>query len=251
MTGRLHFHFSLSCMGEGNGNPLQCSCLENPRDGWAWWAAVYGITQSQTWLKWLSSSSSNSVYKLSKQGDNIQPWHTPFSIWNQFCVPCLVLSVRSWPASNFFRSQVRWSGSPISLRIFHCFLWSAQSKALTWSMKQNQLFFWNSLAFSMMQRVLPIWSLVPLQFLNPAWTSGSSRFTYWLKPTLENFQHYFANVWNECNCAVVWTFFGTTIPWDWNENWLLQFCGHCWVFQICRHTECSTLIGHLLGFEIA
>ena len=55
---RLHFHFWLSCFGEGNGNPLQCSCLENPRDGGAWWAAVYGVTQSQTGLKRLSSSSS-------------------------------------------------------------------------------------------------------------------------------------------------------------------------------------------------
>ena len=48
---RLHFYFSLSCMGEGNGNPLQCSCLENPRDGGAWWAAVYGVAQSRTRLK--------------------------------------------------------------------------------------------------------------------------------------------------------------------------------------------------------
>ena len=57
-TERLHFHFSLSCIGEGNGNPLQCSCLENPRDGGAWWAAVYGVTESRTRLKRLSSSSS-------------------------------------------------------------------------------------------------------------------------------------------------------------------------------------------------
>ena len=56
-TERLHFHFSLSCIGEGNGNPLQCSCLENPRDGGAWWAAIYGVAQSQTRLKRLSSSS--------------------------------------------------------------------------------------------------------------------------------------------------------------------------------------------------
>ena len=55
MTERHHFHFSLSCIGEGNGNPLQCSCLENPRDGGAWWASVYGVTQSRTQLKWLSS----------------------------------------------------------------------------------------------------------------------------------------------------------------------------------------------------
>ena len=59
-TERLHFHFSLSCIGEGNGNPLQCSYLENPRDGGAWWAAVYGVAQSQTQLKQLSSSSSSS-----------------------------------------------------------------------------------------------------------------------------------------------------------------------------------------------
>ena len=55
-TERLHFHFSLSCTGEGNGNPLQCSCLENPRDGGAWWAVVYGVAQSRTRLKLLSSS---------------------------------------------------------------------------------------------------------------------------------------------------------------------------------------------------
>ena len=56
-TERLHFHFFLSCIGEGNGNPLQCSCLENPRDGGGWWAAVYGVAQSRTWLKRLSSST--------------------------------------------------------------------------------------------------------------------------------------------------------------------------------------------------
>ena len=57
-TERLHFHFSPSCIGKGNGNPLQCSCLENPRDGGAWWVAVYEVAQSWTWLKRLSSSSS-------------------------------------------------------------------------------------------------------------------------------------------------------------------------------------------------
>ena len=56
-TEQLHFQFSLSCIGERNSNPLQCSCLENPRDGGAWWAAVYGITESWTRLKQLSSSS--------------------------------------------------------------------------------------------------------------------------------------------------------------------------------------------------
>ena len=57
-TEQLHFHFSLSCIGEGNGYPLQCSCLENPREGGAWWADIYGVAQSRTRLKRLSSSSS-------------------------------------------------------------------------------------------------------------------------------------------------------------------------------------------------
>ena len=64
-TERLHFPFSLSCTGEGNGNPLQCSCLENPRDGEAWWAAVSGVAQNRTRLKRVSSSSSNFVQPLS------------------------------------------------------------------------------------------------------------------------------------------------------------------------------------------
>ena len=76
-TERLHFHFSLSCIGEGNGNPLQYSCLENPRDGGSWWAAVYGVAQSQTQLKQLSSSSSVQSEKrshfeyLSREGFNV------------------------------------------------------------------------------------------------------------------------------------------------------------------------------------
>ena len=63
-TERLDFHFSLSCTGEGNGNPLQCSCLENPRDGGAWLAAVYGVAQSRTQLKRLSSSAISVVLRL-------------------------------------------------------------------------------------------------------------------------------------------------------------------------------------------
>ena len=78
-TERLHFHFSLSRNGEGNGNPLQCSCLENPRDGRAWWAAVYGVAQSRTRLKRLSSSSSSSR----KQN---QMW------------PCRPTPLQQWPS---------------------------------------------------------------------------------------------------------------------------------------------------------
>ena len=76
-TERLHVHFSLSCIGEGNGNPLQCSCLENPRDDGAWWAAVYGVSQSWTRLKRLSSSSSNSrinINNLKTRQNYLQAW---------------------------------------------------------------------------------------------------------------------------------------------------------------------------------
>ena len=72
-----------------------------------------------------------SAYKLNKQDGYIQPWHTPFPILNQSFVPCPVLTVASWPAYRLLRRQVRWSGVHISLRIFHSFLWSTQSKALT------------------------------------------------------------------------------------------------------------------------
>ena len=78
-TEQLHFHFSLSCTGEGNGNPLQCSCLENPRDGGAWWAAIiYGVTQSWTRLKRVSSSMLKVFYQISHSrihsSDLQQPW---------------------------------------------------------------------------------------------------------------------------------------------------------------------------------
>ena len=74
MTEWLHFHFSLSCIEEGNGNPLQCSCLENPKDGGAWWAAVHGVAQSQTRLKWLSSSSSSQYSCLENLMDGGAWW---------------------------------------------------------------------------------------------------------------------------------------------------------------------------------
>ena len=78
MTERLHFHFSLSCIREENGNPLQYSCLENPKDGGAWWPAVYGVAQSRTRLKWLSSSKHIHTYILST-------CITVYWLWFQVC----------------------------------------------------------------------------------------------------------------------------------------------------------------------
>ena len=78
-TERLHFHFSLSCIGKGNGNPLQCSCLENPRDGEAWWAAIFGVAQSRTRLKRLSSSSSRRIFyykaRRARYGEQVAGWY--------------------------------------------------------------------------------------------------------------------------------------------------------------------------------
>ena len=156
-----------------------------------------------------------SAYKLNYQDYNVQPWCTPFPNWNQSVVPCKVLILASWPTYWFLRRPVRWSVIPNSLRIFHSLLWSTQSKVIAKSMKQNQIFFFNSLAFSMIQWMLEIWCLVPLLFLNPAWTSGSCWFTYcwsllWriLSMTLLACEMY----------AGVWTFFGIALLWDWDEH---------------------------------
>ena len=82
---------SLSRIGDGNGNPLQCFCLENPRDGGAWWAAVSGVAQSQTRLKWLSSSSS-SFYMY---------WETRKLVWSLYCDIRLIAVVWNWTCDIF------------------------------------------------------------------------------------------------------------------------------------------------------
>ena len=84
----------------------------------------------------------DSAYKLNKQGDNIQPWHTPFPIWNQSVVPCPVLTVASWPTYRFLRRQVMWSGIPISWRIFHSLLWSTQSKPFDFFFLNLTILYW-------------------------------------------------------------------------------------------------------------
>ena len=93
---------------------------------WDYWYFCGNLDASLCFIQPGISSMMYSAYKSNKQGDNIQCWHTPFPIWNQSIVPCLVLIVASWPAYTFLRRQVRWSGIPISLRIFHSLLWSTQ-----------------------------------------------------------------------------------------------------------------------------
>ena len=115
-----------------------------------------------------------SAYKLNKQqGDNIQPWRTPFPIWNQSVVLSPVLTVASWPANRFLNRQVFPSLSEFSTGCHDPHkVFGIVNKA------KIDVFFWKYLAFLMIQQMLAIWSLVPMHFYNPAWTSGSSRFTY-------------------------------------------------------------------------
>ena len=109
MTERLHFHFSLSCIGEGNGNPLQCSCLENPRDGEAWWAAVCGVAQSQTRLKRLGggggSSSERYILFLSKCYISVCPYLTTALIMRLCQASLLEVSQRHLKGSWIFQPR--------------------------------------------------------------------------------------------------------------------------------------------------
>ena len=85
-------------------------------------------------------------------------------------------------------------------------------------MKCKQMFYWNSIAFFMIQQMLAIWSLVPVTFLNLAWTSGSSQFKYCWSLT-KDFELDLTSMGNEHNCPVVWTFFSTALLWDWGKHW--------------------------------
>ena len=177
-----------------------------------------------------------SAFNLNKQSDNIQPWHTPFTIWNQ-SVPFPVLTVASWPAYRFLRRQVRWSGIPISFRIFQFIV--------IYTVK----------GFGIINKAkIDIFLGLSCFFYDPTdvdnLISGSSgfsksslyisKFTFHLllKPGLKNFEHYFAIMWDECNCAVVWTFFSIAFLWDWSENWpfpilyLLQTFLLYWIYQL-------------------
>ena len=122
-TEWLHFHFSLSCIGEGNSNPLQCSCLENPRDRGGWWAAIHGVAQSWTWLKQLSSSSNSNSSSSRPPCPSPTPGvHSNSCPSSQWCHPAISSSVvpfsscpQSLPASGSFpmSQHFAWRGQII------------------------------------------------------------------------------------------------------------------------------------------
>ena len=150
-----------------------------------------------------------SAYKLNKQGDNIQPWRTPFPIWNQSVVPCPVLTVASWPAYRFLKRQVRWV-------VWYSHLFQNFPQFIVIHTVKG---------FGKVNKAeIDVFLELSGFFNDPAdagnLISGSSAFPksrlnilkflvhVLLKSGLENFEHYFASVWDEYNCAVVWTFFG-------------------------------------------
>ena len=180
-----------------------------------------------------------SAYKLNKQGDNIQTWHTPFPIWNHSVVPCPVLT---------------------------CFLTCRQI-----SQEAGKVVWYSHLLKNFPQFVV-IYTVKGFGIVNKAEVdvflefscffndltdignliSGSSAFTksilnIWkfmvhilLKLYLENFEHYFANVWDECYFVVVWTLSDIDFLWDWNEKWTFPVLWPLLSFPICCHTVCST-----------
>ena len=140
-------------------------------------------------------------------------------IWDQSIVPCPVLTVASsWLAYRIHRRQVRWSSIPISWRIFQSVMIHTVKGFSIVDEAEVNVFLELSCIF-----------YDPTEFGNLI--SGTSAFSksslnIWkfsvhvlLKTSLENFEHYFASMWDECNCAIVWTFFGIAFLWDWNENW--------------------------------
>ena len=158
-----------------------------------------------------------SVYKLNKQGDNKQPC-TPFSILNQSVVPYRVLTVTCRPAYRFLRTQVRWSGIPISLRVFQF--------VLIHTVK----------GFSIVNETeVDVFLYFPCFLYDPAnvgnLISGSSAFSkrslkhlevlssLMLRPSLEDFEHYLTSMVDECSCPVVWTLFSTALLGNWDEDW--------------------------------
>ena len=170
-----------------------------------------------------------SAYKLNKRDDNIQLWNTPFPIWNQSVVPCPVLTVASWPVYRFLRSLVWWFGIPISFRIFQ-FVVIHTAKCFGIVNKAEVDVFLELSCF--LDGPVGVGNLI----------SGSSAFSksslnIWkfmayvpLKPDLENFEHYFTSVWDECSCVVVWALFCIAFLWDWNENWIFSVPCPQWVF---------------------
>ena len=177
---------------------------------------------------------------LNKQGNTIQPWCTPFPIWNQSLVPGPLLTVASWPAYRFLKGQIRWSGIPMSLRIFNSLLWSTIIGFGLVNKAEVDVFLELSCFFNDSKYDGNLVS-VSSTYLYPAWTSGSSWFMYswslvWGNLSIALLACRWVHFYSSLNILAL-SFFEIGMKTD-----LLYSCGHCWVFQICWHIECSTFI---------
>ena len=159
-----------------------------------------------------------SAYKLNKQGDSIQTWCCPFPILNLSVVPCPVLTVVAWPAYMLLRRQVRWSDISISLRIFQFVVihtvkdFSVVNEAEVDVFLEFPYFFYGPTDVSNLISGFSAFSKSSLYI----W---KSLVHVLLKPSLKFFKYYFASMWNDSNCMIIWTLFGIALLWDWNENW--------------------------------
>ena len=158
-----------------------------------------------------------SAYKLNKQGDNIQPWHIPFPIWNQSVVPCPVLL---FPDLHTGFSRGRSGGLVFpSLEEFFTVYCDPHSQRLWHSQQSRNRYFSGTL-------LLFRWSRDVGNLIYGSSAFSKTSLNIWkftvhvlLMPGLENFEHYFTSMWDECNCVVVWAFFGIAFLRDWDENW--------------------------------
>ena len=155
-----------------------------------------------------------SACKLNKQSDNTQPWRTPFPIWNQSVVPCPVLTVASWPAYRFLKKQVRCPNIPISFRIFQFIVIHTVEGFGIVNKAEIDIFLELSCFFN---DPADVGNLIsgPSAFSKTSFEHLQLTVHILLKPGLENFKHYFTSMWDECNCVVVWAFFGIAFLWDW------------------------------------
>ena len=127
--------------------------------------------------------------------------------------------IASWPAYRFLRRQVRWSGIPISLRIFQFVVIHTVKGFSVVNEAEVEVFLEFSCFFPMIQRMFGIWSLDSSAFSKSSLNIWKFSVYILLKPSLKDFEHNLASVWNEYKCTVVWTFFGIALLWNWNENW--------------------------------
>ena len=163
-----------------------------------------------------------SAYKLNKQSDNIQPWRTPFPIWNQSVVPCPVPTVASWLAYRFLKRQVRWSGILISFRIFQFIVIHTVKGFGIANKAEIDVFLELSCLFD---DPVDVGNLISGSSAFSKTSLNIWKFTVHIlqKPSLENFKYHFTSVRDKCNCAVVSALFVIVSLWDQSENWPFPF----------------------------